>query len=46
MSTSASPDLHHLTFGCRDLAAATHFYEDVMGFPLGHADGNLTAMSS
>lgn len=29
---------HHVVYATRDVAATTHFYEDLMGFPLVHTD--------
>jgi glyoxylase I family protein len=29
---------HHVAFACRDLDATTHFYEDLLGFPLVHTE--------
>ncbi len=30
--------LHHVAYATRDVAATTHFYEDLMGFPLVHTE--------
>lgn len=30
--------LHHVAYATRDVEATTHFYEDLMGFPLVHAE--------
>lgn len=30
--------LHHVAYACRDLAATTHFYEDLLGYPLVHTE--------
>jgi glyoxylase I family protein len=29
---------HHVAYACRDLAATTRFYEDLLGFPLVHTE--------
>jgi catechol 2,3-dioxygenase-like lactoylglutathione lyase family enzyme len=39
-STTSPRGFHHVAFACRDLAATTHFYEDLMGFPLVHTEIN------
>ena len=30
--------LHHVAYATRDVEATTHFYEDLMGFPLIHTE--------
>ena len=30
--------LHHVAYATRDVDATTHFYEDLMGFPLVHTE--------
>ena len=30
--------LHHVAYATRDVLATTHFYEDLMGFPLVHTE--------
>jgi catechol 2,3-dioxygenase-like lactoylglutathione lyase family enzyme len=30
--------LHHVAYATRDVVATTHFYEDLMGFPLVHTE--------
>ena len=32
------PALHHVAFACKDLEATHHFYAEVLGFPLVHAE--------
>lgn len=32
------PSLHHIAFACQDPAKTHHFYEDLLGFPLVHAE--------
>lgn len=29
---------HHVAYACRDLRATTHFYEDLLGYPLVHTE--------
>lgn len=29
---------HHVAYACRDVDATTHFYEDLMGYPLVHTE--------
>lgn len=35
---AAHMPLHHVAYATRDVAATTHFYEDLMGFPLIHTE--------
>jgi catechol 2,3-dioxygenase-like lactoylglutathione lyase family enzyme len=30
--------IHHVAYATRDVEATTHFYEDLMGFPLAHTE--------
>ena len=30
--------VHHVVYATRDVEATRHFYEDLMGFPLSHAE--------
>src|ERR1700730_13064843 len=38
MTSNRPSGFHHVAYACRDLAATTHFYEDLMGFPLVHTE--------
>jgi catechol 2,3-dioxygenase-like lactoylglutathione lyase family enzyme len=31
------PSLHHIAFACQDVAETDHFYQEILGFPLAHA---------
>ena len=35
---TTKPALHHVAFATRDLEATHHFYSDLLGFPLVHAE--------
>jgi catechol 2,3-dioxygenase-like lactoylglutathione lyase family enzyme len=37
-SSTTPVGFHHVAYACRDAAATTHFYEDLMEFPLVHTE--------